>query len=86
MENSEKGTYPVNFVAAPIGVMEAEHELAGTLMQHIKELTENYTWPEAACTTYRVSMLELKEFEENLHQHVHLENNILFPKAMAFGV
>jgi len=42
------------------------------------------TWPEAACTTYRVSMLELKEFEENLHQHVHLENNILFPKALNF--
>ncbi len=86
MENSEKGTYPANFVAAPIGVMEAEHEVAGSLVQHIKELTNNYTWPEAACTTYRVSMLELKEFEENLHQHVHLENNILFPKAMAFGV
>ncbi|HWB27539.1 MAG TPA: iron-sulfur cluster repair di-iron protein [Chitinophagaceae bacterium] len=82
MESSEKGTYPVNLVAAPIGVMEAEHEAAGNIMQHIRDLTENYSWPEAACTTYRVSMLELKEFEENLHQHVHLENNILFPKAL----
>jgi regulator of cell morphogenesis and NO signaling len=85
MENSEKGTYPAHFVSAPIGVMEAEHEVAGNLMQRIKELTGNYTWPEAACTTYRVSMLELKEFEENLHQHVHLENNLLFPKALAMG-
>ena len=84
MEKSEKGTYPINFISAPIGVMEAEHEVAGQHMEHIKELTNNYSWPETACTTHQVSMLELKEFEENLHQHVHLENNILFPKALNF--
>ncbi|KAA9038148.1 iron-sulfur cluster repair di-iron protein [Ginsengibacter hankyongi] len=84
MEKNEKGTYPPNFIAAPIGVMEADHEVAGQYMEHIKELTNNYTSPETACNTFRVSMLELKEFEENLHQHVHLENNILFPKALAF--
>lgn len=84
MEKSEPGTYPVNFIAAPIGVMEAEHEVVGQYMEHIKKLTHNFSWPETACTTHQVSMLELKEFEENLHQHVHLENNILFPKALKF--
>jgi regulator of cell morphogenesis and NO signaling len=62
--------------------MEAEHDQAGEYMARIKELTSGYTWPETACTTFRISMLELKEFEENLHQHVHLENNILFPGAL----
>ena len=84
MEQNEKGTYPPNYIIAPIGVMEADHEVAGQCMEHIKQLTNNYSWPETACNTFRVSMLELKEFEENLHQHVHLENNILFPKALGF--
>jgi len=84
MEKSEPGTYTVNFISAPIGVMEAEHEMAGEYMGRIKKLTNNYSWPETACTTHKVSMIELKEFEENLHQHVHLENNILFPKTLAF--
>lgn len=84
MEKNEKENYPPNFIAASIGVMEADHEVAGQYMERIKELTGNFTWPETACNTFRASMLELKEFEENLHQHVHLENNILFPKALGF--
>ena len=47
----------------------------------IRELTNNYTAPESACTTFRISLEELKEFETDLHKHVHLENNILFPQA-----
>lgn len=70
-------------LSAPINAMEAEHEEAGQYMQRIKELTNNFTPPENACTTHRVSLLELKAFEENLHQHVHLENNLLFVKALS---
>jgi len=72
-----------NYVDGPIAVMEAEHEHAGDILFKIRALTHNYTAPETACTTFRVTLSELKEFEEDLHQHVHLENNILFPKAHA---
>ena len=66
----------------PIAMMEAEHESAGNGMFEIRELTSNYTPPSDACETYKISFKELKEFEEDLHKHVHLENNILFPKAI----
>ncbi len=66
----------------PIAMMEAEHQSAGDGMFDIKKLTNNYTPPADACTTYKITFQELKEFEEDLHKHVHLENNILFPKAI----
>ena len=50
-------------------------------MARIREQTENYRVPEDGCTTYRVCLQELEAFEQDLHTHVHLENNILFPKA-----
>lgn len=65
----------------PVKAMEHEHDIAGQLMQKIKELTDNYTPPAGACATYIVVYKVLKEFEMDLHQHIHLENNILFPKA-----
>lgn len=65
----------------PIQVMEAEHDHAGQLLYKIRALTNNYTPPEDACTTHRVCLDELRFFEQDLHQHVHLENNILFPMA-----
>lgn len=65
-------------------MMEHEHDDAGADMFRIRELTNNYNAPDGACTTFRVSIAELKEFEEDLHQHVHLENNILFPMAKRF--
>jgi regulator of cell morphogenesis and NO signaling len=67
----------------PIAMMEAEHQSAGDGMVKIRELTNNYTLPTDACETYKISFKELKEFEEDLHRHVHLENNILFPKAIS---
>jgi regulator of cell morphogenesis and NO signaling len=70
------------FLNAPIKVMEHEHEKAGNILHEIKKLTADYTPPEEACTTYRLSFDELKEFEHDLHRHVHLENNILFPRAV----
>jgi regulator of cell morphogenesis and NO signaling len=62
--------------------MEEEHESAGGAMARIHELTAGYTVPEDGCTTYRVGLQELEAFEQDLHAHVHLENNILFPKAL----
>jgi len=72
----------VFYVQHPIQVMEAEHEKAGQLLSEIRELTSNYTPPNDACTTYRLSFAALQAFESDLHQHVHLENNILFPGAI----
>jgi len=69
------------YIAAPIHVMELEHEHAGDILYKIRELTNTYTPPAEACTTFQVSLAELKEFEEDLHRHVHLENNLLFPLA-----
>jgi len=69
------------YIAAPIQVMELEHEHAGDVLYKIRSLTNNYTPPAGACTTFQVSFAELKEFEEDLHRHVHLENNLLFPLA-----
>jgi len=69
-------------VSSPINMMETEHEKAGSILHLIRELTDNYVPPADACTTYRLTFSELKEFEQDLHQHVHLENNILFPEAM----
>ena len=73
----------IEFFQAPIDVMEAEHDRAGTILQQIRELTNNYIAPEDACTTFRLSLASLQAFEADLHQHVHLENYILFPKTIA---
>ncbi len=75
--------YDPAYINAPVEVMEAEHDNAGQLMFEIRHITNNYTVPEDACTTHRVCLTELKAFEADLHQHVHLENNILFPMAVA---
>lgn len=64
-------------------MMEMEHEEVGNVMENINKLSNGYTPPDDACTTYRLSYAKLKEFEDDLHQHIHLENNILFPKAIA---
>lgn len=82
ISTAEFAAKPFGSVQNPINCMEAEHEDAGQLMQEIRELTDNYTPPADACTTYRVTFAKLQEFEADLHRHVHLENNILFPKAI----
>lgn len=74
---------PFGTVVTPISMMEAEHEDAGNALYKIRKLSNAYTPPEDACNTYRVTFAELDRFERDLHQHVHLENNILFPKALA---
>jgi regulator of cell morphogenesis and NO signaling len=72
----------LSYVESTITMMEQEHEHAGDLLKQIRDLTNNYTLPVEACTTYRLSFAALQAFEIDLHQHVHLENNILFPKAI----
>jgi regulator of cell morphogenesis and NO signaling len=74
---------PFGSVDHPIHMMKAEHELAGHAMLEIRELTDGFTPPPDGCTTYKVCLQELEGFEADLHAHVHLENNILFPKASA---
>jgi len=73
---------PFGSIADPIHLMESEHASAGGTMERIRELSAGFQPPEDACTTYRVVFQELNEFEQDLHRHVHLENNILFPRAV----
>jgi len=73
----------VGTAAAMIAQMEHEHDAEGERFRTISELTGDYTPPEDACNTYRVTLSLVKEFEEDLHRHIHLENNILFPKSIA---
>jgi len=70
-------------VANPIAMMTQEHDAAGTLLAEIRELSHSFTTPEDACPTYHAFYDGLREFEQDLHQHIHLENNILFPRAIA---
>ena len=63
--------------------MEAEHESAGEVLVQIRKVTGDYALPDDACPTFRALYEELERMEEDLHQHIHLENNILFPRAIA---
>ena len=70
-------------LAAPINQMELEHESAGGLTARLRELTDGFSPNEEACNTHRALLAGLAEFESDLHRHVHKENNILFPRALA---
>ena len=63
-------------------MMEEEHANVGDIFKNIRKLSNNYKVPADGCTTFNMTMNELKEFEEDLHKHIHLENNILFPKSV----
>lgn len=69
-------------VENPIAMMKDEHSIEGERFDKIATLTDGFTPPEDACSTYKVTYQMLKEFEQDLHKHIHLENNILFPKAI----
>ena len=70
-------------VGNPIRQMEAEHEIAGQALERIHKLTNSYTPPDNVCGTFRALYEELQHLERDLHQRIHLENNILFPRAIA---
>lgn len=69
-------------ISNPIAMMTQEHEAAGVLLAEIRRLSNGFTPPVGACPTFLAFYLGLFEFEQDLHQHIHLENNILFPKAI----
>ena len=70
-------------ISAPIAVMEAEHDRAGALLSELRAITDDYVAPIWACQTFQALYDGLLELETAMHVHVHLENNILFPRALA---
>jgi len=80
---SEIDKPPFMTVQNPIAMMMKEHDTEGGRFREISKLSNGYTPPADACTTYKVAFAMLKEYEEDLHTHIHLENNILFPKAVS---
>ena len=95
MENEENVLFPAikevqnsgsedskEIIADEISRLSGEHEFAGGAMDKINEITNGYAVPEDGCNSYRLAFKLLQEFEDDLHIHVHLENNILFPKAL----
>lgn len=86
METAEENGFPLSqphfgHIVNPIAMMEHEHDTEGERFRQISQLSGGYNTPADGCQTYRVAYAMLKEFEEDLHTHIHLENNILFPKA-----
>jgi regulator of cell morphogenesis and NO signaling len=73
---------PFRTVANPIHMMSMEHDGAGYLLRQIRQITSDYTPPLDGCLSYQTLYKALEEFEKDLHQHIHLENNILFPRAL----
>jgi regulator of cell morphogenesis and NO signaling len=67
---------------APIQVMESDHERVGEILATIRRLTGDYVVPEEACGSWRALWQGLEALEEDLHRHIHLENNVLFPRAL----
>ena len=82
IKNSTQKAFTYTPLDGPIGVMEQEHEIAGDLMKSIRQLTKNYAIPRDACPTLQLTYKKLKEFDYDLMQHVHLENNVLFERLM----
>lgn len=81
LQDSLLATPPFGSVENPIATMMHEHDNEGERFRKIALLTSNYTPPADACNTYKVTFAMLQEFEQDLHLHIHLENNILFPEA-----
>jgi len=74
---------PFGTVNNPIRMMMREHDAAGEIVRELRALTSDYKAPADACISYQTLYQALENFERDLHQHIHLENNILFPKALA---
>ncbi len=73
---------PFGTVRNPIAMMEQEHDEAGAMLADLEQLTNHFTPPDWACNTFRALYHKLEEFQDDLHLHIHLENNVLFPKAL----
>ena len=73
---------PPGFIRQPVTMMMKEHDMSGEELTYFRKLTNNYALPADACNSYNYLFEKMKEFEDDLHTHIHLENNILFPKAL----
>jgi len=80
---AKAGPFHCGSVQNPIRVMFMEHDSAGEALAEVRRLTSDYTAPEDACNTFKALYFELVEMESDLHRHIHLENNILFPRAIS---
>jgi regulator of cell morphogenesis and NO signaling len=81
-QNQRAPFAPFGEVANPIMVMMREHEAAGETLVTIRSLSNNFRTPDDGCLSYRTLYSELELLEADLHQHIHLENNILFPRSL----
>ena len=81
--HSEKPISVDGLFCFSISVMEDEHESAGDALRRLRQLTDDYRVPEGACNTWIALWHGLAALEEDMHQHIHLENNILFPRSQA---
>ncbi len=81
-KNNEIISVPFGSVQNPIKMMEHEHDIAGDIFKKIEKLSNDFNPPSHACNTYKALYHNLKDFQDDLHIHIHLENNILFPKAI----
>jgi regulator of cell morphogenesis and NO signaling len=81
MEATSSLAMPAGAIHYPIRVMEHEHATAGQALAEMRRLTDGFTPPDDACNTFRVLYRQMEELESDLHLHIHLENNILFPRA-----
>jgi regulator of cell morphogenesis and NO signaling len=77
---------PFGTVRNPVAMMEHEHDSAGNALRALRASSNSYTAPTDACVSYQTLYKTLAEFEADLHQHIHLENNILFPRAIAMEI
>jgi regulator of cell morphogenesis and NO signaling len=81
LQNGPAPFAPFGTVSNPIRMMMIEHETVGDLLRELRAQTSNYTLPADGCISYQTLYQALESFEQDLHQHIHLENNILFPKV-----
>jgi regulator of cell morphogenesis and NO signaling len=81
-ESKSVGEFHYGSIACPIRQMETEHDQAGSALCDLRELTDEYLVPDCACNTHKAMLASLANLEKDLHQHIHKENNILFPRAI----
>jgi regulator of cell morphogenesis and NO signaling len=82
LQNRPAPFAPFGTVNNPIRMMMTEHETVGDLLRELRALSSNYAVPADGCISYQTLYQALEAFEQDLHQHIHLENNILFPRAI----
>lgn len=82
LENGSNLNFPKEQIIHPIQAMESEHEVVGKIIADLKLITNNFIPPAYACTTWKICYATLDEYIKDLQTHIHLENNILFPRVL----